>query len=57
VENVPAGLQETPLDFGLVKLGQLAVLALFAWFAIPTRTKKRRKTNDSDIFIDSEEAN
>jgi hypothetical protein len=57
VENVPAGIQATPLDFGLVKLGQLAVLALFAWFAIPTRTKKKRKTNDSDIFIDSEEAN
>jgi hypothetical protein len=57
VENIPAGIQATPLDFGLVKIGQLAVLALFAWFAIPARTKKKRKTKDSDIFIDSEEAN
>jgi hypothetical protein len=57
VENIPAGIQATPLDFGLVKIGQLAVLALFAWFAIPARTKKKRKTNDSEIFIDSEEAN
>jgi hypothetical protein len=57
VEDVPAQIQAKPLDFGLVKIGQLAVLALFVWFAIPARTKKKRKTNDSEIFIDSEEAN
>jgi hypothetical protein len=56
VEDVPAQIQAKPLDFGLVKIGQLAVLALFVWFAIPARTKKKRKTNDSEIFIDSEEA-
>ena len=57
VEDIPAGIQAKPFDLGLVKLGQLAVLALFAWFAIPTRARKRRKNKDSEIFFDSEEAN
>jgi len=57
VENVPASIQTKPLDLGLVKLGQLAVLVLFAWFAIPTRSRKSRKNKDSEIFFDSEEAN
>jgi GT2 family glycosyltransferase len=56
VENITAGSQSQPLDLGFVKLGQLAVLALFAWFAIPTRRRKKRKDKDSEIFIDSEEA-
>jgi hypothetical protein len=57
VEDIPAGIQAKPFDLGFVKLGQLAVLALFAWFAIPTRARKRRKNKDSEIFFDSEEAN
>jgi len=57
VENVPASIQAKPLDLGLVKLGQLAVLVLFVWFAIPTRRRKSRKNKDSEIFFDSEEAN
>ena len=56
VENIAASNQAQPLDLGFIKLGQLAVLALFAWFAIPARRRKERKTKDSDIFIDSEEA-
>jgi hypothetical protein len=56
VENVTASSQPQPLDLGFVKLGQLAILALFAWFAIPTRRRKKRKDKDSEIFIDSEEA-
>ena len=56
VENVTAGSQPQPLDLGFVKLGQLAILTLFAWFAIPTRRRKKRKDKDSEIFIDSEEA-
>ena len=57
VENVPAGIQAKPIDLGFVKLAQLAVLILFAWFAIPTRSRKSSKTKDSEIFFDSEEAN
>jgi hypothetical protein len=56
VENITAGSQAQPLDFGFIKLGQLAMLVLFAWFAIPTRRRKKRKDKDSEIFIDSEEA-
>ena len=56
VENITAGSQAQPLDLGFIKLGQLAVLALFVWFAIPTRRRKKRKDKDSEIFIDSEEA-
>jgi hypothetical protein len=56
VENVAANNQAQPLDLGFIKLGQLALLALYAWFAIPTRRRKKRKTKDSEIFIDSEEA-
>lgn len=56
VENITAGSQAKPMDFGFIKLGQLAMLVLFAWFAIPTRRRKKRKDKDSEIFIDSEEA-
>ena len=57
VENVPAGIQAKPFDLGFVKIGQLAVLAVFLWFAIPARSRKSRKNKDSEIFFDSEEAN
>ena len=56
VENIAASNQPQPLDLGFIKLGQLAVLVLFFWFAIPTRHRKKRKSKDSEIFIDSEEA-
>jgi GT2 family glycosyltransferase len=56
VENITPGSQAQPLDFGYVKLGQLAILVFLVWFAIPTRRRKRRKDKDSEIFIDSEEA-
>jgi hypothetical protein len=57
VENVPASIQAKPFDLGFVKIGQLAVLAVFLWFAIPARSRKSRKNKDSEIFFDSEEAN
>jgi len=56
VENLEASNQTQPLDLGLIKLGQLALLAIYMWLAIPTRRRKKRKTKDSEIFIDSEEA-
>jgi GT2 family glycosyltransferase len=57
VQNIISSNEPQPLDLGLIKLGQLAVLILFAWFAIPTRGRKKKKNKDSEIFIDSEEAN
>jgi hypothetical protein len=57
VTSVPAGTKDSAFDFGLIKLGQIAVLVLFAWFAIPVQRKKRRESEDSEIFIDSEETN
>ena len=57
VKDIPAGVNPQSLDLGIVKLGQLAVLVVFAWFAIPTRRKKKREDKDSEIFIDSEETN
>ena len=57
VENIPASIQAKPFDLGFVKIGQLAVLAVFLWFAIPARSRKSRKNKDSEIFFDSEEAN
>jgi hypothetical protein len=57
VKDIPAGVNPQSLDLGFVKLGQLAVLVVFAWFAIPTRRKKKREDKDSEIFIDSEETN
>jgi hypothetical protein len=56
VEDISASNQAPQLDLGFIKLGQLAVLVLFAWFAIPVRSKRKRKSKDSEIFIDSEEA-
>jgi GT2 family glycosyltransferase len=56
VDEITAGSQAQPLELGFTKLGQLALLILFVWFAIPTRRRKKRKTKDSEIFIDSEEA-
>jgi hypothetical protein len=56
VENVAANNQAQTLDLGFIKLTQLALLALYGWFAIPTRRRNKRKTKDSEIFIDSEEA-
>ena len=56
VKDIPAGVKPQSLDLGFVKLGQVAVLALFVWFAIPARRRRKRKDKDSDIFIDSEEA-
>lgn len=57
VKDVPAGSNPQTLDLGIVKLAQLALLVLFAWFAIPTRRRKKREDKDSEIFIDSEEPN
>jgi hypothetical protein len=57
VTSVTASTQDLPFDLGLIKLGQIAVLVLFAWFAIPAQRRKKRKTKDSEIFIDSEETN
>ena len=57
VKDLPAGTNSQTFDLGIVKIGQLAVLALFAWFAIPTRRRKKRADKDSEIFIDSEETN
>lgn len=57
VKDVPAGTNPQPLDLGIVKLGQLGLLLLFAWFAIPTRRRKKREDKDSEIFIDSEDTN
>lgn len=57
VTSVPAGTKDSAFDFGLIKLGQIAVLVLFAWFAIPVQRKKKRESEDSEIFIDSEETN
>jgi len=56
VKDIPAGVKPQSLDLGFVKLAQVAVLALFVWFAIPARRRRKRKDKDSDIFIDSEEA-
>jgi hypothetical protein len=57
VKDLPAGTNSQTFDLGIVKIGQLAVLVLFAWFAIPTRRRKKRADKDSEIFIDSEETN
>jgi GT2 family glycosyltransferase len=57
VTSVTASTQDLPFDLGVIKLGQIAVLVLFAWFAIPAQRRKKRKTKDSEIFIDSEETN
>jgi hypothetical protein len=57
VKDIAAGTQTQAFDLGFIKLGQLAVLILFGWFAIPTRRRKKRQNQDSEIFIDSEEAN
>lgn len=57
VTSVPAGTKDSAFDFDLIKLGQIAVLVLFAWFAIPVQRKKKRESEDSEIFIDSEETN
>ena len=57
VKDVPASANPQPLDLGIVKLGQLGLLLLFGWFAIPTRRRKKREDKDSEIFIDSEDTN
>jgi GT2 family glycosyltransferase len=57
VTDVAAGTQGNSFDLGPIKLGQIAVLILFVWFAIPAQRRKTRKTKDSEIFFDSEEAN
>jgi hypothetical protein len=57
VTDVAAGTQGNSFDLGPIKLGQIAVLVLFVWFAIPAQRRKTRKTKDSEIFFDSEEAN
>jgi hypothetical protein len=56
VTAVTAGTKDNSFDLGPIKIGQIAVLVLFAWFAIPAQRRKKRKTKDSEIFIDSEEA-
>jgi hypothetical protein len=57
VKDLPAETNSQTFDLGIVKIGQFAVLVLFAWFAIPTRRRKKRADKDSEIFIDSEETN
>lgn len=57
VKDVPASTNPQTLDLGIVKLGQLGLLLLFGWFAIPTRRRKKREDKDSEIFIDSEDTN
>lgn len=57
VKDIPAGTTSQDLDLGIVKIGQLAVLVIFAWVAIPLKRRKKRANKDSEIFIDSEETN
>jgi len=57
VTSVPAGTQDKSLDFGLIKMLQISVLVVFVWFAIPVQRRKKRQSEDSEIFIDSEENN
>jgi GT2 family glycosyltransferase len=56
VKNIAASNQAQSLDLGFIKLGQLALLVVFVWLAIPTRRRKKRKEKEHEIFIDSEEA-
>jgi hypothetical protein len=57
VTSVPAGTQDKSLDFGLIKMLQISVLVVFVWFAIPVQRRKKRQSEYSEIFIDSEENN
>ncbi len=51
--------QQSPqvVDLSPFKLGQLAVLAFFLLLAIPSRSNRGSKSQDSEIFVDGEENN
>jgi GT2 family glycosyltransferase len=55
VKEIASSTQVPIVEIGAVKIAQLAVLALFCWFAIPATRKRKPRNKDSEIFIDSEE--
>lgn len=57
VRNIAKVPSSEVIDFDLIKLGQLGALALFGLLSIPSGLSRRRRGQDSTIFIDQEESN